>query len=513
MSTMGWDSLLPAAMIGTDRHPGGWPSLPGPVGALLAQLPQTSEAPATALLRVAAVLSTCSQAGARGALWQAALPAPAPQDRWQPLEPGPVQEAARWALHEGAARLHHLVLFALAQAQRRLPTALLPQALELGRRSLALRGPLLPVLGECGRWLATQNPEWAYAAGITAAAPEEAQWSEGSLEQRLAVLQRERASDPAFARERLQRSLPELPARERAELAAALRVGLSLADEALLETLRSDRSREVRQAALGLLLQLPEAAHPRRAGARLAALMRQERVLLRKRWLLDAPQAVADDWKADQLELVRPQHDSLGERAWWLYQLVRQVPLGWWCAHTGLSPSELLEWARSTDWTDALLRGWRDVLFAAPDEAWCDALLEQWPPSLRENPSAVLALLSPARRERHLQRRLREAGESLQASLAQILAACAPGETLSRETSLLLTDRVRERAGHLNQDYALRAQLPELACALHPDTLDRLSALPRQADETPSCAEALRTTEQVLAVRRALLTLTPARTP
>ena len=63
MSTMGWDSLLPAAMIGTDRHPGGWPSLPGPVGALLAQLPQTSEAPATALLRVAAVLSTCSQAG------------------------------------------------------------------------------------------------------------------------------------------------------------------------------------------------------------------------------------------------------------------------------------------------------------------------------------------------------------------------------------------------------------------------------------------------------------------
>lgn len=512
MSAPGWAALLPAAMVGTERHSGSWPSLPGPVGALATQATQATDEPATALLRIAAVLASCSLAGARGPVRTDALPTPAPDDTWPALEAGPVHDAVRWSLHEGPARLHHTVCGTLATAQRRLPTALLPQALELGRRSVALRTPLLPVLGERGMWLAAQRDDWKYAAGAAASSSDESHWTDGTLEQRRAFLVRERETDPTAARERLQRALPELPAKERAELVAALATGLSDADEVLLDDLRTDRSREVRQAALAVLLRLPQAAHPHRAATRIAALMSHERVLLRKRWQIDAPERAADDWKVDQVDATRPQHDPLGERAWWLYQLVRQVPLRWWSDHTALPPAELLEWAAGTDWTDALLRGWRDVLFAAPDEAWCDALLDHWPKALRENPSAVLALLSPMRRERHLQRQLRDSKDALHATLAQILAACPAGETLSRETSLLLAERIVERASHLNEDYALRGQLPELACALHPDALDRLATLPRRADETPSCAEALHTTERVVATRRALLTLIPKRT-
>lgn len=514
MSAPGWTALLPAAMVGTERHSGSWTSVPGPVGALATQAAvQAAGEPATALLRIAAVLATCSLAGARGPVRTDALPTPAPDDTSPALEAGPVYEAVRWSLHEGPARLHHTVCGSLAMAQRRLPTALLPQALELGRRSVALRTPLLPVLGERGLWLATQRDDWKYAAGAAASSSDESHWSDGTLEQRRAFLAREREADPNAARERLQRVLPQLPAKERAELVAALAIGLGEADEALLDDLRIDRSREVRQAALALLLRLPQAVHPRRAAARIAALMSHERVLLRKRWRIDAPERAADDWKADQVDAARPQHDPLGERAWWLYQLVRQVPLHWWSGHTALSPAELLEWAAGTDWADALLRGWRDVLFAAPDEAWCDALLDHWPKALRENPSAVLALLSPARRERHLQRQLHDATDPLHTTLAQILAACPAGDTLSRETSLRLAERVVERAGQLNEDYALRGQLPDLACALHPDALDRLAALPRRAEETPSCAETLHSTERVVSARRALLTLIPTRTP
>jgi hypothetical protein len=362
-------------------------------------------------------------------------------------------------------------------------------------------------------WLAAQRDDWKYAAGAAASSSDESHWTDGTLEQRRAFLVREREADPTSARERLQRALPELPAKERAELVATLATGLSADDEALLDGLRTERSREVRQAALAVLLRLPHAAHPRRAAARVAALMNHERVLLRKRWQIDAPQGAADDWKADQVDATRPQHEPLGERAWWLYQLVRQVPLAWWSEHTALPPAELLEWAAGTDWADALLRGWRDVLFAAPDEAWCDALLDRWPKALRENPSAVLALLSPARRERHLQRQLRDTPTALHTSVAQILAACPAGQMLSADTSRLLVERILERTGQLNDDYALRAQLAELACALHPDALDRLAALPRHADETPSCAEALHTVAQVVATRRALLTLIPTRTP
>lgn len=512
MSASNWAALLPAAMVGTERHGGTWPRLPGEIGALASSAAAATDEPATALLRIAAVLASCSLAGAQGAARSDALPAPAAEDTLPALEPGPLHDAARWALHEGPGRLHHIVCIALATAHRRLPAALLPQALELGRRSLALRTALLPVLGERGLWLAARRDDWKYAAGA-AASSDASHWTDGTLEQRRAFLVRERETDPAAGRERLQGALPELPAKERAELVATLAAGLGDADEPLLDALRADRSREVRQAALAVLLRLPQAAHPKRAAARIAALMSHERVLLRKRWQIDAPERAADDWKADQVDAARPQHDPLGERAWWLYQLVRQVPLHWWSEHTALSPADLLEWAAGTDWADALLRGWRDVLFAAPDEPWCDALLDHWPKGLQENPAAVLAMLSPPRRERHLQRRLRDAKEALHATLAQILAACPAGETLLRETSLLLAERIHERAAHLNEDYALRGQLPEFACALHPDALDRLAALPRHADETPSCAEALHTTAQVVATRRVLLTLIPTRTP
>lgn len=513
MSTPAWSSLLPAAMVGTERHGGPLPELSGPAGALAAEAAQAAADPAIALLRIAAVLATCSLAGARGPAQADPLPAPAPDDTLPTLENGPVRDAVRWSLYEGPTRLSHTVCRTLADAGLRLPPALLPQALELGRRSIALRAPLLPVLGERGLWLAAQRDEWQYAAGATAVASDPSQWTQGTLDQRRAFLVRERETDPAGARERLHQALPELSAKERAELVATLATGLGDADEPLLDALRADRSREVRQAALALLVRLPQAAHPQRAAARIAALMSQQRVLLRKRWQIDAPELPADDWKADQVDAARPQHDRLGERAWWLYQLVRQVPLRWWTDHTALSPPELLDWAAGTDWADALLRGWRDVLFAAPDEAWCDALLDRWPKGLQENPSAVLALLSPARRERHLQRHLRDTSESLHGTLAQILAACPAGETLSREISQLLTERVHERAGQLNEDYGLRNQLPELACALHPDALERLAALPRRAEETPSCAEALHTTERVIAARRALLTLILPRTP
>ena len=514
MSTA-WTPLLPAATVGTDRHTAPLPSGPGAIGDVIRQATEAAPDPATALLRAAAVLAGCQLAGAHGNAAPAELPTPAAADTRSALGLGPVFGALTQTLFDGPQRLQHEACLILAQAGLRLPEPLLPQALELGRRALALRAPLLPVLGQRGLWLAAQRDDWAYAAGTSQADDSDAAWTDGTLEQRRAWLARLRAADPAAGRERLQAALPDLPARERAELAAALAHGLGEADEALLDSLRADRARDVRQVALQLLLRLPDAAHPQRAVGRLAPLLTLERGLLRQRWQLDAPQAMASDWKADQIDPTRPTNESLGERAWWLYQLVRQVPLTWWTAHTGLSAAELIAWALGTDWAEALLRGWRDVLFAAPDADWCDALLDRWPAPLRENPAHVLALLPPARRERHLLKRLRDGGDSLSATLAQILAACPAGESLSAEASRLLVEQVQTaaRAGQLNTDYALRGQLPELACALAPGQLAALADLPRHADETPSCADALALAERTVAARRALHTLIPTRTP
>jgi len=92
--------------------------------------------------------------------------------------------------------------------------------------------------------------------------------------------------------------------------------------------------------------------------------------------------------------------------------------------------------------------------------------------------------------------------------------ACPPGQSLSAPLSaqLTLTLQTQIRDGVLNTDYGLRGLLADFACAAHADGFALLAALPRRADETPSCAEALLTVERIVNARRALLTLTP-RTP
>jgi hypothetical protein len=511
-----WAPLLPVAMVGTDRQALPLAAWPGEVGQLVAQAAGSAGDAATGVLRAAAVLAACGLAGAQGAPWPDAMPAAAADEALRALPDGPLLTLVTWAFHDGPSRLQHEVCLALARAQRRLPHALLPQALELGRRSLAMRPLLLPVLGERGLWLAAQRDDWRYAAGVNAAVSEETRWTDGSFEQRREFLERERASDPPAARDRLTQSLSELPAKERAELVGVLGLQLSLDDEPLLENLRTDRSREVQRAALSLLLRLPDAAHPRRAVDRLKPLLKNERVLLRKRWLIDAPAAVGEDWKADNIDPVRPKHESLGERGWWLYQLVRQVPLGWWTQHTGMDAAELHHWAGSTDWGEALLRGWRDALFAAPEIAWCEAFLDKWPKAaLHDDQASVLAMLPLAARERHWQRQLRDSHVAFYTLVPQMLAACPAGETLSSQLSAALADTLYKRveARSLSDDYSLRALVPDLCCVLHIDVLDRMAQLPRHAEETPSYADILHAVAQVIHVRKALHTLTTSNTP
>ncbi|MEK8030332.1 DUF5691 domain-containing protein [Ideonella sp. DXS29W] len=515
-----WTALLPTAMVGTDRQPSPMPVWPGDMGRLVAQATEEGEPPANAL-RAAAVLAVCSLAGAQGQRWTAPLPAAAAEDTLPALSDPSLLRLIGWAFSEGPARLHAAICLGLARAGHRLPDTLLPQALELGRRSLAFRPALVEVLGERGLWLAAQRDDWRYAAGVSAAETQDARWTDGTIEQRRAFLSAERAADPAAARERLSAVLGELPAKERAELAGALAVSLGPDDEPLLDQLRNDRSREVRQVALGLLLRLPEAQHPRRAGERLAQLMRHERVLLRKRWQIDAPTEAAADWKSDQLDAARPTHESLGERAWWLYQLVRQVPLGWWTTHTGLQAAELVEWAGGTDWAEALFRAWRDVLFAAPDVAWCEALLDAWPQKLlRDDPSTVLALLPTERRERYWRQQLQTGSIDLAHLVSRMLAACAVDDTLSVELSHEVARAVRLRAepgalntGALRQDWHLLQQLPDLGAVLHVDALAPLADLPRPPDETPSYANHVHALTQVVALRRALHLFVSANTP
>ncbi|UXH79442.1 DUF5691 domain-containing protein [Roseateles amylovorans] len=516
-----WTPLLPTAMVGTERQPGALPDWPGEIGALVSQATATNETAAARLLRAAAVLAPCLSAGARGREWASALPACSPEDH-RPVPPAALQPLLHWALHEGPARLHQQVCTLLADHGYRLPPALLPQALELGRRSVALRPSLLKALGERGLWLASQREDWRYAAGASGDEPQDSHWTEGTLDQRRAFLRQARQTDPAAGRERLARSLPELPAKERADLLAVLAVGIGPDDEPLLERCRADRSREVRELAARLLMQLPGAAHTARAQARLAALLHAPSGATGGRWLLDAPTESAPDWEADQIVTTRPQHDSLGERAWWLYQLVRQVPVAWWERHTGMGVEALLTWASRTEWAEALSRGWFDALAATREPSWAQAMLAGRRhdqagalPPMSPQSAQLLQWLPQDQRERHWQRHVEQA----QLPLVVLLSACLDGARLGLPLSQAVTQLVLSRArdGKLKDDFGARPLLPEFCAVIHPDSLDAFASVAQiQRDgETASHADAMHAITQVAALRRAFFHLPrlPSRTP
>lgn len=500
--------LLASAMIGTEKHPVVAPAIEGDVGALLAAVTATETDDTEKMLACLAALSACVQAGRQGAHATGGAPAAAPPDTLPRIE-NPEQVALlQWTFAEGSTRLQQQVCLALARRGMRLADVVLPAALDAGARSRALRAALLPALGVRGRWLATQHDAWAYASLRAQDDDIDQRWNEGSLDERVRVLREERATAPANARERLAASFDELPARDRGELLPILAIGLSADDETFLAAQLKDRSRDVRQGAASLLAALPSSALAARAATRLDALLKQERRLLVKTWVIEAPEAAGADWKADGIDAARPNGESLGERAWWLYLLARQVPLAWWTARLSMTPADLLKWAKAGAWTEALVRAWLDALLIERDVAWCEALLDDWPAKLLSDPATIAMLLPPALREKHWERQL--GGKWLGARVpvtdvvGGILTACVAGETVSTSLSDRLADAFAADVQSATVgDWRLNGLLPELCCVLDRTAAARLANLPLTADATPAMLEMRLSLNKTIAVRTA----------
>ncbi|WP_266168278.1 DUF5691 domain-containing protein [Dyella subtropica] len=492
------------ALVGVDRAPSF--QVDSEVAGLLDAVLAQSDDPALAFSRAAGIMTACRLAAVT--LDPAVTPpVPAVGDAGELTQEHPWFPLLGPSFVEGPVRLQHEICERVAAIRACLPAPLLPVALDAGKRSQTLRTALLAAIGQRGRWLAQFNSAWQFAvdgAGEVDASNDRRLWDEGSLAQRVDYLRRQRAIDAAQARDLLQAQFGELPAKERLELVAVLAQELGKADETLLASLLlKDRSRDVRQLAARLLAQLPQSAHAQQLVAWLQPLLAQKRGLLGRSWQCDAPTQADPAWASAAIDATRPQHDSLGERAWWLYQLVRQVPLSWWTSHTGMNAAELLAWAAKGDWKAALYRGWHERVDAA-DRDWIEAMLASRDREFGYEMSGLLAMLPMAAREKHWPRTLDQLSKD--GTLVEIVASCALGETLSADFSrALLADlHTCVENDRLRYDFGLRAQLPELAALMHPDALAEWRSPSLRGDETPAQAESIREFERVAAVRRTL---------
>ncbi|MBK8755434.1 MAG: hypothetical protein IPL99_29070 [Candidatus Competibacteraceae bacterium] len=287
--------------------------------------------------------------------------------------------ALRHIFEDGPERLRVEALRRLTDAGYGVPPRLLISLLQHGKSNSALRPFMAQAVGQHGRWLADLNPDWRYLAPSSDETPDPQSWETGTLEQRQQFIGWTRRRDPAQARTLLSAAMGEMDARERAKLLETMRMGLSADDEDFIESLLRDRSKDVRQIAAGLLAILPGSRYVQRMIERLTPRLKNERKLLRRKLTLEPPEQFGADWKQDALEENRVQSEALGERAWWLYQIARAIPLAWWEQQTGLSAAELLQWAKGSDWSLALLRAWHEALLRELNAAWAESLLDQLP--------------------------------------------------------------------------------------------------------------------------------------
>ncbi len=459
--------LTQLALVGTQRQapqPAGAPGTP--LGELVAQLDPASRE--RFLLSSAALILLHERAGALPARDGRAPPEACPPER------GRTSHRAGTCLlsllgGEHADLLSEWLQLA-ASTQQLAPPETLPGLLEP-----EMRHAILPVLGERGHWLARQNPAWNWPAG---GADDEAVWQTGEPPARLLYVQRLRRANPSRARELLAATWNEESPDDRAIFLGALADGLSPEDDAFLERALDDKRKEVRRAAAELLARLPGSALVRRMIQRTAVLLRftpaqpgsKLRLKKAKKPTLELTLPAACD-KSLQRDGVEPKPPSgIGEKAWWLIQMLEIAPLTTWTEAWNCAPGDILAASFDGEWKKELFEAWVRAAVRQQNAHWAEALLEAALDMKRlDQLEPLLAALPPDRRE---------------ACLTAVLSADEP-KTRDQHSALLLQCRhqwsakfsravlswLRRITAQQSSNWQLRNQIGTFAVRMAPETL------------------------------------------
>lgn len=361
--------------LGSERKAPALPNHAGELGDLCQKIMGSNDAVETQILRIAASLHLYSQAGYTPSRANPLILEKSLTEEYQAITDENLMQAFQQIIEDGPVSLMHIPLITLIQKQTLLAPGLLPAVFDLAIQSPEIKPYLPKVMGNRGRWLLKAHPEWNAQLFADDQLKDE-DWQEGSFQQSIVYIQQLRALDANKARELIAARLPELDARQRSELIEATSIQLSASDESFLESLLKDRSKEVRNKAANFLTLIPDSQFVHRAGSRMAPLLIAEKKLFRKHWSIDIPDQFNAAWAQDTIEEKRPQSESLGQKAWWFYQMVLTLPLHWWEKTLEFSAKDCLQWAKESDWQEALLRAWHEACLREKNSTWAEAFLQ-----------------------------------------------------------------------------------------------------------------------------------------
>lgn len=443
---MNWETLLAVGMLGSERQP-------------VPELPPPFPHPQGSLLGAAALVALHRLAAFEPPAYLGLPQAPAPPDPTPTLNPHSFEQAQS----QYPTLLTEWIQLA-GQSGRRLPASSLPAALEIGQQQTHLRALLWPLLGQRGWWLASQNPRWVWATASPN--PQEA-FELGPSAMRPLALQQMRRLNPLQALGALQAVWAQETPQSKADLLLALQEGLSLHDESFLESVLDDRSKIVRKTAADLLASLPQSALVQRNLQRTLALVHPESRLLGQKLYIELPAACSKEMQRDGIEAKGMPH-GMGEKAWWLQQMVARVPPTVWRN----SPLSLLKMAPK-EWREVLQTAFQEAAWRFADSEWAVALLGQKNVSIRPD---LLKAVAPQQLAPLSQSWLEQNHPFGSHLLMGLLYRCPkPWPSALEQTFLKRFSAEQER--WLNPSWQARNDLSDLVHVVPPTLLPALKAV------------------------------------
>lgn len=347
-----------------------------PLDPLLNQLQSLNPAPR--LLQAIALLTIYEESGAVPTLSSQTLTPANPDPR--PLCP-PRAASHLASILAAEPELLPEWLHLLNHANQRPPAEFVPTLLDLATKNSNLRPAVSQATGPLGPWLAQFR---THCGWLQPPSVDEADWQQGTPQQRLALLRHLRAHHPQRAFELIHATWSSEPADFKRQILDTLKPQLAPTDEPFLETCLDDRSLVVRRLAAELLTALPSTQLSQRLAAQLS-----ERIALKSGQLHVEPfHELTPALIRDGIEK-KPTGTRLGERAWWTMQALAAVDPHLWTQRFDKTPAQLLEAAQTSEWSTLLLDGWRSAALRRRDSAWLQAFL-----AIAPNPHGTFELFA-----------------------------------------------------------------------------------------------------------------------
>lgn len=363
-----WPNLVKIALLGTRRGQIAADPQGSPLDQFWSRLPV--DAPEHQLLSAAGSAYLYEQVGSAPSRSNPEPPQPPPPR--DPRPPGNAQAAHLLSRMLGEQRSHlPEFLQALLDKGVRLPPILVPNVLAMGISTPTLRPLIIPLLSPSDRQLAAAHPDWLYASqAVENWKGAHELWNGLSLVGKTRLLQQQRITQPALARQLLESTWKAEQDQARINFIKQLDNGLSFDDEPFLEMALDDRNQVVRRRAAELLAYIPGSRLSRRLcsySAQYLTWREPDQIIIHFPTL--SPQMVRDG-------IYSMKHKNPAQvRSKELIQLIGAVPLSYWTESWHEDPAEIVRAALATNWKRTLTTGFGDASFRQNNRQWARAVL------------------------------------------------------------------------------------------------------------------------------------------